>query len=160
MRPVYCSVEKKDDFSESACRQVENNQLGERHLFKDGMSVSDLQREYATWQPYTKYKEWTTGFCLHSDWMWGFFSNFYSISKHNDEPFYRDVPHARMDGYNQSELYAGTNEPHHAGLRRICNNEKENCDSLSHICHYQTPEDMTRLTSEVRSAYPHKYPSR
>lgn len=157
MRPVYCSGDKVDDFSESACRRVADNQIGERHLFQDGMSISDLQKAYATWQPYAKYKEWTTGFCLHSDWMWGFFSNFYNISKHNDEDFYRDVPHARMDGYNQSELYAGKNEPHHKGLRRICNNERENCDASSHICHYQTPEDMARLTAEVQQKFPEKY---
>jgi hypothetical protein len=158
MRPVYCSGDKMDDFSESACRRIADNQIGERHLFQDGMSVSDLQNDYATWQPYVKYKEWTTGFCLHSDWLWGFFSNFYNISEHNDSDFYRDVPHARMDGYNNSELYAGKNEAHHKELRnKICNNERENCDPSLPICHYQTPEDMARLNSEVQKAFPDKY---
>lgn len=154
MRPVHCSGDAMDDFSESACRRIKQDQIGERHLFQDGMSISDLQVAYASWQPYVGYKNWTTGFCLHSDWMWGFFSNFYNISKHNDEKVWKDVPHARMDGYNLSEIYAGKNDAHHAGLKRICNNEKENCHASSHICHYQGPEDMQRLTLETKRAFP------
>jgi hypothetical protein len=69
MRPVFCSGTDIDEFSESACRRVKENQIGEAHLFKEGMSVSDLQKAYASWQPYVQYKTWSTGFCLHSDWM-------------------------------------------------------------------------------------------
>jgi len=157
MRPVYCSVDKMDDFSKSACSRLEENQIGERDLFVDGMSVSDLQAAYATFQPFAKYKEWKTGFCLHSDWLWGFFANFYNIAKHNDEEIWKDVPHARMEGYNESEIYAGNNQPYHAGLRRICNNENEKCDVNSPICHYQTPDDMLRLTKETQHTFPNKY---
>ena len=65
--------------------------------------------------------------------QWGFFSNFYNISKHNDGDEFAGVPHARMDGYNQSELYAGAQESHHKDLRRICNNEKRHCFADLHL---------------------------
>jgi hypothetical protein len=91
--------------------------------------------------------------------QWGFFSNFYNISKHNDGDEFAGVPHARMDGYNLSELYAGAQESHHKDLRRICNNEKRQCFADSHICHYQSPEDMKRLTKAVQQGFPARFKS-
>jgi hypothetical protein len=149
MRPVNCSIDKMDNFSKNVCSQVDASQIGEKALFKDGMSVSDLQIEYASFQPYTKYKDWTTGFCLHSDWVWGYFSNFYHLAKHSDDTFFKNVPQDRMEGYNQSELY---------GLRGICNNRRtkrrRNCDVSSPICHYVTPNDMLNLTTETLQMFP------
>jgi hypothetical protein len=157
MRPVHCPAAPLDDFSASACRRLANNQIGEGPLFQNGMSISDLQQAYASAQPYTHYRNWTTGFCLHSDWLWGFFSNFYNISKHNDDAYYHDVPHARMEGYNQSELYAGRATKENEAMRRICDNAKTHCDASSPICHYQTPADMERLTAEVQTMFPDKF---
>jgi hypothetical protein len=144
MRPVNCSLENIDNFSTNVCSRVNENQIGEKALFKDGMSVSDLQIEYARFQPFTKYQEWTTGFCLHSDWLWGYFSNYYNLGDHSDKEFFKDVPQDRMEAYNQSEFY---------GLRRICNNKrkkrKRNCDASSPICHYIRPKDMLDLAKET-----------
>jgi hypothetical protein len=138
MRPINCSLEKRDNFAKRVCSQVDDNQIGEKALFKDGMSVSDLQNEYASFQPFTKYPEWTIGFCLHSDWVWGFFTNFYSLAKHSDEERFKDVPHDRIEGYNQSEMYR---------LKRVCGNERAMCEASSPICHYQKPDDMLRLAN-------------
>ena len=144
MRPVNCSSDTMDDFSKNVCNRVDDNQIGEKALFKDGMSVSDLQIEYARFQPFTKYQEWTTGFCLHSDWLWGYFSNFYNLAEHSDNEFVKSVPEDRMEAYNQSELY---------GLRRNCNNRRtkrrRNCDASSSICHYVRPMDMLDLANET-----------
>lgn len=132
--------------------------MGEKDLFQDGMSVSDLQTSYARWQPFMDHKNWHTGFCLHSDWVWGFFSNFYNISKHVDEIFYTNVPWSRMDGYNNSELYAGGQSQANQEKRKICNNDSvENCKNDSHICHYQTPANMHQLTKEAKLLFSTKY---
>jgi hypothetical protein len=127
------------------------------------MSVSDLQIEYATFQPYTKYKEWTTGFCFHSDWLWGYFSNYYNLSKHSDDVFFKDVPQDRMEAYNQSQMFHLEDRPghDHLHLRGNCDNERtefgRNCDPSSPICHYQTPRDMSRLTNLIQLSFPHKF---
>jgi hypothetical protein len=151
MRPINCTGDKTDAFSEGVCQRIAENQIGELPLFVDGMSVGDLQQSYASFQPYINHSQWTTGCCLHSDWIWGYFTNFYYLSRHTDDQRWKDVPQARIDGYNESEIYAGPNEPYHAGILRNCNNEYDNCNSFSPLCHYQTPENMTRLMSEIHS---------
>jgi hypothetical protein len=148
MRPIKCDGEV-DEFSRSACHRIVDNQIGEKELFSNGMSIIDLQVAYASSQPFVKYREWKTGFCLYSDWIWGFFTNFYNLSVHVEDDKWKDIPHARIEGYNQSEIYAGPHEPYHEGLRRICDNAKDRCNAFSSICHYQTPENMTRLAIEV-----------
>jgi hypothetical protein len=148
MLPINCSLDKMDTFSKEVCSQVNANQIGEKALFKDGMSVSDLQNAYTTFQPFTKYAEWTTGFCLHSDWVWGFFTNFYSLAKHSDEERFRDVPHDRIEGYNHSEMY---------GLQRVCRYERAMCDGSSPICHYQKPDDMFRLANMTSRNIPEQH---
>ena len=164
MRPVNCSVDKMDNFSMSVCSQVDDNQIGEKALFKDGMSVSDLQTQYATFQPYTKYKEWTTGFCFHSDWLWGYFANHYNLSQHSNDEFFKDVPQDRMDGYNQSQIFNREDQPYHPdhlNLRRNCDNQRtdfgQNCDASSPVCHYQTPNDISNLSKATHQTFPHKF---
>jgi hypothetical protein len=63
MRPISCSVNR------NLCRAIRlTSHLDERHLFSESMSLTDLLYAYATNQPFADYKNWTTGFCLHSDW--------------------------------------------------------------------------------------------
>ena len=154
MCPVNCSIDKMDDFSMGVCNQINDNQIGEKAVFKDGMSVSDLQTELATFQPYTKYKEWTIGFCFHSDWLWGYFSNYYNLSKHSDDEFFKDIPRDRMEGYNQSQIFYREDKLLHPNMRRNCDNQRtklgQKCVASSPICHYQTPKDMTKLSQATR----------
>jgi hypothetical protein len=42
---------------------------------------------------------------MHSDWVIGYFANYYNISRHVVEPYYADVPHARIEPYKNSEIY-------------------------------------------------------
>jgi hypothetical protein len=44
------------------------DRLHERRLFQPGMNVVDLIYAYATDQPFSNYRNWTDGFCAHSDW--------------------------------------------------------------------------------------------
>jgi hypothetical protein len=51
------------------CARVQENQAGEKHVFKNGMSPLELMFAVTNWQPYSQYHNWTgTGFCWHSDW--------------------------------------------------------------------------------------------
>jgi hypothetical protein len=42
IRPIYCNNAEKDDFEEKVCDRLEDDIIGERRFFRDGMSVSDL----------------------------------------------------------------------------------------------------------------------
>jgi hypothetical protein len=42
IRPIYCNNTEKDDFEEKVCDRLEDDIIGERRYFRDGMSVSDL----------------------------------------------------------------------------------------------------------------------
>ena len=134
------------------CRVImEDSQLGEAPLFREGMSLIELIYKYAIDQPFTNVKEWKTGFCLHSDWLWGYISNFYNLSRHVDDAMYNDVRHSRLHAYMESELYAGNlNNPG----RRICDYQNENCNSFTEACHYIKPNEMRAVTDRIRARVP------
>jgi hypothetical protein len=144
MRPINCSGDENDEFSKGVCQRIAENQIGEQPLFIDGMTIGDLQQSYASFQPFVNHSQWRTGFCLHSDWIWGFFTNFYNLSRHTDDERWKNVPHARLDAYNLSEIYAGSNEPYHSGIRRNCNYEYDNCDASSPIWLKNKIDDSTK----------------
>jgi hypothetical protein len=61
--PIDCPRTKE------LCDRVQENQAGEKHVFKNGMSPLQLMFAVTTWQPYSQFRNWTgTGFCWHSDW--------------------------------------------------------------------------------------------
>lgn len=62
-KPILCP--RDADY----CRFIRRtNHLGEKEVFQNGMTLADLAYAYATHQPYEHYRNWTNGFCLHSDW--------------------------------------------------------------------------------------------
>jgi len=68
---LYRSPDKKTEYYSSIlCPSIQNDLLGERKLFQDGMSLTDLMYRYVMHEPYTNYANWDVGFCLHSDWVW------------------------------------------------------------------------------------------
>jgi hypothetical protein len=88
MTPIHCQEEVNDnannkdkkkksngnnnrqDFSmKDICVGIhQTNHINEQPSFREGMSLTDLLYAYATNNMFTSYKNWTTGFCLHSDW--------------------------------------------------------------------------------------------
>jgi len=141
------------------CDRIQKDFIGEAALFKEGMSVSDLMYAYATDQPFTRVDQWTRGYCMHSDWMWGFFTNFYNLSDHDEHPYFQDIPQARMVGYNQSEIYDGRNHAEHIDRRRVCDlYGVHRCFAHSSpICHYMPPASMRNLTNDIRRVYPEQF---
>jgi hypothetical protein len=63
MRPIQCP--RDHDWCHAIRR---TSHLDERPLFQNGMTLTDLLHAYATNQPFVDFSNWTTGFCLHSDW--------------------------------------------------------------------------------------------
>ena len=92
---------------------------------------------------------------MHSDWVIGYFANYYNVSNHVSDPFYADVPHARIEPYKGSEIYGGYVRQY-SGLCGTsfgskCNNE------ATEICHYATPEWMKKETDRLRLNTPQYY---
>lgn len=64
MEPIQCPRHA------DVCARIQENQIGEKAVFRDGMALIDLIQAYASYQPYPDFLKgnWTTGYCLHSDW--------------------------------------------------------------------------------------------
>ena len=142
------------------CDRIAENIVGEKHVFKTGMNLVELIYQYVNAHKYRDVKDWKYddgstgggGFCMHSDWVIGYFVNYYNVSRHVMEPFYANVPHARIESYKNSEIYRkGTG---------FCRNEGiNNCEEGSEICHKVTTQFMKRETDRLRSKVPEKFVS-
>ena len=102
------------------------------------MSIMELMHSYVTLPRYTDVRNWDVDnhYCLHSDHAFGVFLNFYNISQHVKDPWYRNVPQARVWSYKDSEIYA---KP-----RGVCKNSltELGCKAGVEVCHYATPQWM------------------
>ena len=159
LSPLYCPDRSQNvnltditflglnaNFEQQACYRLRQNLIGEEPLFRPGMSVADLLHAYVADQPYLKYKEWNdVGFCLHSDWVFGYFINFYFIADHTNEPSFLNVPQSRLRGYRGPQIYAGRQTKAVIAARKECNHQRDACTSESHLCHYVTPDQMKSL---------------
>ncbi|CAB9512930.1 expressed unknown protein [Seminavis robusta] len=141
-KPIHCT----QDDSKEACAQVKRNMVGEEKLFREGMSVLDLIHAFVSHEPYKEFPKnnWTDGFCMHSDWVLGYFVNYYNISRHtSSESFFEHVPQSRMEEWDKSSIYR---QP-----QGFCKNaHRENCKPDSLTCHYMKPEDMRIYTETVK----------
>ncbi|KAL7579667.1 hypothetical protein ACA910_021817 [Epithemia clementina (nom. ined.)] len=122
-------IQDETEFERLACWRLQQNGIGERDLFRDGMSIADLMHTYATAQNFVQIKAWnetSPGFCLHSDWAWAYFVNYYHIAQPPDRPTFvnrtrigfastsssaavvvqkaTDFRHDRLVGYNDSQV--------------------------------------------------------
>jgi len=103
---------------------------------------------YTTAEKYGDVSKWKTGFCMHSDWVIGYFVNYYNVSKHVVHPYYKDVPHARIESYKESEIYRKPSG--------FCKNDRV-CKSGTELCHRVTPEFLREETERLRLKAPDKF---
>jgi hypothetical protein len=89
LQPMHCSAStiasltevpgstsihtRKSSQSASAmlCPGLMKDRLGEYQVYRPGMSLVDVMYAYVMKEPYLNHANWTLGFCLHSDWIWG-----------------------------------------------------------------------------------------
>ena len=143
-RPIWCPQHTP------ACARLREDTARERQYFTNGMTLVELMYRYTSTEKYQDVARWTAGFCMHSDWVLGYFANFYNVSEHVAEPFYRDVPHARIEGYKGSEIYR---KPY----RRLCRNDPLHdggCEADTELCHRATPRWMAEETARWRNKTP------
>ena len=159
--PIYCPPNPHSTQSystlvrhQSLCHRLDENNVYEKHFFKSGMNLAELMYHYTSANRYRDVKDWNDrtesgcGYCMHSDWVIGYFANNYNVSKHVADPYYADVPHARIEPY-QGEIY-GT------GRRRRFQ-EKCGDKAGAKVCHYATPEWMKKETDRLRLNAPENF---
>jgi hypothetical protein len=154
-----------DDFERLACWRLAQNGAGERPLFQQGMTLIELMHAYTTAYPYLHADRWKqqqqddddgVGYCMHSDWMWGYFINVYPVSMHtsmDEGPFFQNVLEDRLLGYNGSTIYAGRKSIESNAQLKQCRHKNaiddttssKSCPPESHICHRLSERRMREL---------------
>ena len=75
--------------------------------------------------------------------------NYYFLSKHVENPYFKDVEHARFHALDESEVY-----------RRSTGNcvfDGQKCGIDSHVCHYMNETLMESLFSQIKMLYSDKF---
>jgi len=139
-----------EDSSAAFCSRLKEDNVGELKYFANGMSLVDLMYKYSNTDKYRDVENWNhnSEFCMHSDWVLGYFVNYYNVSTHVTEPYYKNVPHARFESYKGSEIY---NRP-----KGFCRNDAK-CEKDTEICHRATPEWMEMETTRLKLMTPDKF---
>ena len=151
LRPMHCPQDTE------FCTQLEENIWGEKNLFQNGMTLIELMQAFVSNMPFRDKARglWkgTDGFCAHSDWMVGYFVNFYNISSHTRtvvEPKFVNVRQSRMEPWHESTIYAQK--------EGFCRNEDvDHCQPDDVTCHYMTTEAMINYTNIERTKWPHRF---
>ena len=91
----------------------------------------------------------TGGFCMHADWVIGYFVNQYYLSKHQYAKYFKNNPDNRFLGYNGSEFYAGYQKRRNLLDRKECLNDNDsNCNpQTAHFCHHVSAAKMRELST-------------
>lgn len=156
IQPIYCNSKRpkkkrpnKDDdeedvFQKNVCQRIHENLLGERSLFLEGMSVSDLMGTMSAQNPY----------CMHSDWSQGYFVNYYFLSTKEEAV---DLPTARFHPFDGSEIVRRGPIKLKPPSGNCKYNEGYKCKLSSHSCHRMSGRQMHNLTSNVKEKYPNKF---
>ena len=120
--------------------------VGEQQVFRNGMSIARLMHAYSASYRYQDVANWSglNSFCMHSDWVWGYFINFYRLSYTRPPEAYYESEY--LQTYNQSQLYAGALRPEVRALFRECEHSNDRtCNPESTICHYISAARMQEL---------------
>lgn len=146
IQPIYCNATTHafDEFERNVCSRLEDDILGERRYFHDGMSVSDLMGAQVRNNLFTHFSRdnsnWS--YCLHSDWTVGYYVNYYYISSHIKGEEFADMPALRIES---------TLGEHWNPNQGNCEFDSvDSCSEAAHVCHRQTANSMTRhQTKEI-----------
>lgn len=149
IRPIRCSsVTPGDTFIQHVCNRLDDNFLGEKAAFQEGMSVSDLMGAHAEREPFSNFRHWNPGYCLHGDWVIGYYINYYHITEHVSDPIWKAEPELRIE--STFGEFNGTKETKNCRNSddRRCNRNK---DAI--FCHRQSVESMnTKFISHLAAS--------
>lgn len=116
IRPLHCNEDH------DVCQAINQDRIGERHLFQEGMSIADLMYKYTFDQAFKDAARWNeVGYCFHSDVTISYFLQYATNNTWNEEIF----DHARSVG----------------GAQPKCKVEKT-CSIQDKVCHYIKPKQM------------------
>jgi hypothetical protein len=138
LTPIYCNKPEaaNAEFVALVCQQITRNLVGELSIFRNGMTALDLLHAYVTRNRYTDFQRWSyPGYCMHSDWVWGFIFRAYHLAGPNDQ----------MRPYNASSPLEGEGHSESPYDDTMHDNTKSECTVHSHLCHYAGPEQMKAL---------------
>jgi hypothetical protein len=148
LRPIECP--SADDVGEEmVCTQLEANLIGEGRHFRNGMSLVELFDAYVRAERYRDVDRWSTGYCMHSDWLLGYIVNLYNVSRHVDDPDYESVPHARIEPFVKGSVLYRERDG-------LCKNEHVCREGLA-VCHYAPALWMEEETDRCRQIAPHRF---
>ncbi|GAX15506.1 hypothetical protein FisN_8Lu242 [Fistulifera solaris] len=146
LKPILCTnttSSNDDEFLQNACFRLQQNLFGERQYFRENMSLADLMHAYVSTNRFANHASWTkeSSFCLHSDWIWGIFFNFYNVGDALDHPRHPQ-PYNRITSYRLSEdnfrdLPNAQTRPLLGQCRYV-----RSCPPEAHICHYVTADQI------------------
>jgi hypothetical protein len=63
---IHCN--KIETQKNPLCSIISESQIGERDVFKDGMTPVDLMSTFATANAHQDFKHWTVGMCFEAEW--------------------------------------------------------------------------------------------
>ncbi|GAX19467.1 hypothetical protein FisN_19Hh041 [Fistulifera solaris] len=157
LTPISCAnvsslAPSDDDFIQNACYRLEQNPYGERQYFEERMALKDLMHAYVSTHRFADHASWTeeSSFCVHSDWVWGYFFNYYNVGNAMDDPKYPQA-HNRFTSYRLSETHSvkgPLNVQHRLGVEGECR-YKTSCPPNAHFCHYVTAEQIRQEGQRV-----------
>lgn len=161
LTPISCHDDhdssRDDEFTQNACQRLQQNLFGEQQYFRTAMSLAELIHAYVSTHRLDEYSSWTnqSSFCVHSDWVWGYFFNYYNVGDPLDHPKYTHS-YNRMTSYRLSEYHAlkwGINLQQRMALEGQCR-YKDSCPPEAHMCHYVTPEQIRQEGQRVFAETP------
>jgi hypothetical protein len=156
LRPINCNY-IQDDFEQNACDRLDQNLFDEQRYWQTDMTVMDLINAYVMTNRYSDYQKWSESkgsFCVHSDWVWGYFFNYYNIGNHTGHTAHTETD--RMTTYRISYTYA-VYPPRKEATDGQCRMEGVNCTVDSDICHYVSSDLMRNLTAIHEADRPDDY---
>jgi Fringe-like len=162
IQPIFCRSSHGDAdrlasaFNQMACWRLNQNLVGEKSFFRDGMSVLDLIYAYSSGLMFSQVDNWANGvgFCFHSDHALGYFFGFYHIAvpeaKWSEWEYDLSNKHQQIDMLFNDSL---REEYGYANLIRDgvvgCRFRGNRCNAMAPFCHYIQPDQMDTLYAEV-----------
>jgi hypothetical protein len=150
LQPIYCKYltsdgrQRSDPFNRLTCWRLNENLMGEKQFFTEGMSVLDLMYKYSSEQPFSNASNWhkDAGYCFHSDHALAYFLNVYHIAVPDSA---LNNSFAVNDELRKKYKYTGLHDYGNGMMVGECYNEKEKCLANNTVCHYIQPNQMFDL---------------